>query len=668
MTTAGKTPQELQPEHTTSLIFPQTQHLKTIIDPWRRNANINPDSKSRSVSQNAGLDVPPNASRTTPKAKNVRSNAGDFVPLNATRYTSRNASPLNAGVHVPPNAFRTTPKNSGSNAGLDVPPNASRTALMNVSPQALNSIQYRYPRVGFNKGDIPNNDIISSQQDRVTQDDNLSQTQQDLIDSRRDSQSYQGDQPQNPIDSHRDNQSYLGDHPQSYHSDPQGILDYQSYQGDPQGIIDYYNYPGDHPQTPYNYQTPNGYWNQNPQYFQNNGHNTQSLMSMTSDEKKLKADLRSNILKFKGLSDKKREQQTFMYLDMLAVFANYITQKHEKWTKDIDNTNGIRSKIYELSGTINSLPERSVERAKYEDQLIYQVKRMARAYMGKSNNNFTSMKSFFVKRGRRGISHILRYIQDNAYLLKPGLPDKEEMADLIKNYKEIVEKFNKLNFQISTSNNNFYARLAQIADKTMGNFSTIDEEKKADIDTVIDATYDKIRKQEDKINSFYQLRYSQLEMIIDTQLYVIYMLKAIRLLFAYVALFLATRMFVPIYEDTVYDEKKDPPPLWKYMLIFLGFDFSLNVFLIVLLYLLKYLFKSEDNSFVIDNYMITNHVYDYAIGTGVTMLLGVLIGQVIIRKKYFKYKYEGMRAIRAFEKMVFYVAMVNIFIPYYLMF
>jgi hypothetical protein len=89
---------------------------------------------------------------------------------------------------------------------------------------------------------------------------------------------------------------------------------------------------------------------------------------------------------------------------------------------------------------------------------------------------------------------------------------------------------------------------------------------------------------------------------------------------------------------------------------------------VVLLYLVKYLFKNEDNSFVIDGYMITNHVYDYGLGMGATILLGVLIGQVIIKKKYFKYKYEGMRAIRAFERIVFYIAMVNIFIPYFLMF
>jgi hypothetical protein len=51
-----------------------------------------------------------------------------------------------------------------------------------------------------------------------------------------------------------------------------------------------------------------------------------------------------------------------------------------------------------------------------------------------------------------------------------------------------------------------------------------------------------------------------------------------------------------------------------------------------------------------------------------TMVIGVLVGRVIIMKKYFKYKYEGVRAIRAFESIVFWIAVVNILIPYYLIF
>jgi hypothetical protein len=156
-------------------------------------------------------------------------------------------------------------------------------------------------------------------------------------------------------------------------------------------------------------------------------------------------------------------------------------------------------------------------------------------------------------------------------------------------------------------------------------------------------------------------------MIIDTQFYVIYALKGLRILFAYIALFLATRIFVPMYEDTVYDAKKDPPELWRYILIFVGFDFSLNVFLLVLLYLVKYLFKNEDNTFIIDGYLVNNHIFDYGFSMVCVVIVGVLISKVITQKKYFKYKYEGMRAIRAFEEIMFRVSVVGHLIPFYML-
>lgn len=402
------------------------------------------------------------------------------------------------------------------------------------------------------------------------------------------------------------------------------------------------------------------------------------LTSMISDEKRLKADFRSTASKFNGLQNRDRENQVRLQLDMLAIFADYITAKHVKWGNDLANLSDIRSKILDVSLALKALPERAVERKRFEEQLVYQVTRLARAYSNKSNNNFAAMKNFFVKRGRRGVRNILRYLRDMAYvkdqdyLKRPDLI-KDDVAmesakAIVESYMAIEERYNFLVQKISESNNVFYVTLNMLAASVEGNYNAIEEEKKADLESFLERTYDTIRLQEDKINSFYQLRYSLIEMVLDAQFYIMYFLKAARALFAYVALFLSTRIFVPIYEETVYDEKKDPPSLWKYLLIFLAFDFSLNVFLLVLIYLIKYLFKNDDNSFVIDSYLINNHCYDYAVSILITLFVAFLVGRVIIQKKYFKYKYEGMRAIRAYEQIVFYIALVNTAIPYYLMF
>ena len=383
---------------------------------------------------------------------------------------------------------------------------------------------------------------------------------------------------------------------------------------------------------------------------------------------------------FKVKSDRDLENQARAVLISLKAFVSYAENKHNRWKTDIDTVttekvNQLRMK-YDAFKALTS--QRGMDAEKLEEQIVYVTKSLIRAYLNKSNLNYLTMKDFFVKHERKGMRKLLKYLdersalKDPSYLQKSTLqsnPDAVAFANSeVKAYNEIEEEFNTLMSQLKTSNNAITSKLETISTNIVGMYATIQDEKKSDIDDHLEKAYVTIRSHDMKINSFYELRYSLLEMLLDTQFFLIYVLKALRVLFTYISLFLATRMFVPIYENIVYDEKKDPPPLWKYLLIFVGFDFSLNVFLIVLLFLVKYLFKNEDNSFLIDGAMITNHMCDYASSMVITFFLGVLIGSVIIKKKYFKYKYEGMRAIRAFEKMTFYVAMVNTLVPFFLIF
>ena len=158
------------------------------------------------------------------------------------------------------------------------------------------------------------------------------------------------------------------------------------------------------------------------------------------------------------------------------------------------------------------------------------------------------------------------------------------------------------------------------------------------------------------------------DVIVDSQFVVLYLIKALRILFTYIALFLATRVFSPIYEDVVYDQKKSPPPLWHYLIIFIGFDISFNVFLIVVLFLLQFLFKTDDNSFMIDKFLFYRYIGDYVLSMIVLIIIGVLISKVLVDKKYFKYKYEGLRAIRAFENLMFNTSIVIYLLPFFLIY
>ena len=348
--------------------------------------------------------------------------------------------------------------------------------------------------------------------------------------------------------------------------------------------------------------------------------------------------------------DKMMKQQVKSYLEELLVFSNTVTTRHKRWITDIEAM--VKNGDTHL-GNANS--EQNEENKKTQQaKMTYHIKRLLRGYASKSSINWSMMKQFYMKTHRRKMRVILNYIHS------------QENPDGF--HKEAKDLFVKYTDTMKSSHDTLYKELMKGLDGFSGKYSSLDEDNRATVSKMIEGTFDKMNKQRQKINTLYELKYSILEMIIDSQFYVIYVIKALRILFAYVALFLTTRMFVPIYEDTVYDAKKDPPGLWKFMLIFLAFDVSLNVFLLVLLYLLKYLFKSDENSFVVDDLLIGSFMVDYVIGILIIMVLGILIGRVIMQKKYFKYKYEGVRAIRAFEKIIFFISIVIIILPLYMIY
>ena len=171
-------------------------------------------------------------------------------------------------------------------------------------------------------------------------------------------------------------------------------------------------------------------------------------------------------------------------------------------------------------------------------------------------------------------------------------------------------------------------------------------------------------QKDQKLKSLYYLNYSIMDLTMDSQFYVLYVIKGLRILFAYVSLFLATRIFTPMYEGAVYDKQQNPPSLQWYTMIYLSLDAAFNVFLFVLLYLIRALF-STSGDFVIDSYLFKKYITDYLISTFLLMAISNLIAVVITKKKYFRYQYEGSRTIRAFEQIMFFTAIVLYVFPFF---
>ena len=353
------------------------------------------------------------------------------------------------------------------------------------------------------------------------------------------------------------------------------------------------------------------------------------------------------------------EKELVQYLQEFKQYYTDLDKKNKSWIENMKTTIGTKIKdINEISaqGRMSKIPGAET---KVKRQISSHAKDLTNRISMVLNLNYETNKTFFLK------THRKKHLRLNQYY--------QEVSKEFQN-KDIVENYNLFLQNVAKSNGNFYTEAKKVLTdelETTGAMKRILGELDGGDAMVFQADMDKLfsntTKYNDKIKNITFLNYNIIDMIIDKQFYLILSLKVLRILFSYLAAHMAGKMFIPYYEEYVYEEKKNPPELWKFMLIYLGFDLGLNVFIICILFTLMYLFKTDGNTFLIDKFLFQKYVLDYMISTAVIVIAGMMIAQVMMQKKYFKYKYEGARAVRALQSMVFKLSIPIYLVPFFFM-
>lgn len=170
-----------------------------------------------------------------------------------------------------------------------------------------------------------------------------------------------------------------------------------------------------------------------------------------------------------------------------------------------------------------------------------------------------------------------------------------------------------------------------------------------------------------KLSVIYNSEFSIMDIIFDTQFMTLYILKIINYGFFALSLYLAERLFSEMYMKKVYGNGSNPPDLLAYIGITLALNVAFILFLVVILLLIMYIFKSPSNTFVIDSRLIKKFLIDYMITTVIAGIIGVICGSIIQKKRYFRYKTEGLRGVRALnELMLSLVALITV-VPFFYM-
>jgi len=150
--------------------------------------------------------------------------------------------------------------------------------------------------------------------------------------------------------------------------------------------------------------------------------------------------------------------------------------------------------------------------------------------------------------------------------------------------------------------------------------------------------------------------------------------KVMRVGGSYLAAFMAAKIHQEKYIDLVFMKKGDPPPLAGMLSTFMMLHLLFAAVSFGVVCALVYL-MAGDASRAAPGVAFTHSMYtklamlgalDLGCEVIATLMMGMVIASVITNKKYFSYKYEGLRAIRAYREILVVVSAINGLTPYFL--
>lgn len=140
-------------------------------------------------------------------------------------------------------------------------------------------------------------------------------------------------------------------------------------------------------------------------------------------------------------------------------------------------------------------------------------------------------------------------------------------------------------------------------------------------------------------------------------------IKILRVIFTYTSLLIAKNFTSQIYMDKVLVNGENPPKLSNMIYLYLMVEALMMAIFLALLY-------TADKQFELgfmdtDDNLYTQYILpDYIISSIFIIIYGSIISNKMYQKKYFLYKDDGLRAIRALSELLFSISIFNTVIPW----
>ena len=133
-----------------------------------------------------------------------------------------------------------------------------------------------------------------------------------------------------------------------------------------------------------------------------------------------------------------------------------------------------------------------------------------------------------------------------------------------------------------------------------------------------------------------------------------------RIVLLYLSTSITANIMSQIYTERVLINGEEPPVLRNTIFLFIIIDSILNLLLLGVIGLVDKIHEIEGPS------RVTLFIIQYSISTFITVVLSLVISNTMYNKKYFLYKDDGLRAIRALEELMFRIGSLISLIPFFI--
>jgi hypothetical protein len=136
---------------------------------------------------------------------------------------------------------------------------------------------------------------------------------------------------------------------------------------------------------------------------------------------------------------------------------------------------------------------------------------------------------------------------------------------------------------------------------------------------------------------------------------IVYALKLVRIGILYASLMIANNIMTQIYLEKVLVNNENPPHLRDYVILFTVIDVLFNGIFVALVILAERFDLIPKVTYL--------YLQDYSVSILLVVVLSLVLSQSMYNKKYFMYRDDGLRAIRALRSLIFQFGVIFTTLP-----